>query len=67
MVIASQTPNNVWETGDFIYEPSRFVGLAGDAAKEAGVEFVDHGEAVADAYESAGGDVVNGWYLEDHT
>lgn len=67
MIISSQTPDNTWETGTFEYTPSRFVGLASDAANATGVTFVDHGLYVAEAWKEAGNVTTNGYYPEDHT
>ncbi|KIY63006.1 carbohydrate esterase family 12 protein [Cylindrobasidium torrendii FP15055 ss-10] len=67
VIIASQTPNNLWESGTFGYTPGRFVGYAKDAAAEAGVTFADHGIYVASLYKGKGKDVVNSYYPNDHT
>ncbi|KAL2825027.1 SGNH hydrolase-type esterase domain-containing protein [Aspergillus cavernicola] len=67
VLISSQTPNNVWETGVYSYEPNRFVGYAQLAAEVAGVEYVDHGAYVASIYEVLGLDTVNAFYPSDHT
>ncbi|KAL2867325.1 rhamnogalacturonan acetylesterase RgaE [Aspergillus lucknowensis] len=67
VLISSQTPNNVWETGEFAYEPSRFVEYAQLAAEVAGVEYVDHGAYVASIYESLGLEAVTAFYPNDHT
>lgn len=67
VLISSQTPNNPWETGEFGYEPSRFVEYAALAAENAGVEYVDHGAYTADAFYLMGADAVNAVYPEDHT
>lgn len=67
VLISSQTPNNVWETGEYAYSPSRFVGYAQLAAENAGVDYVDHGAYVASRYESLGAETVNGYYPSDHT
>ena len=68
VVISSQTPNNMWETGTFNPAPSRFVEyarLAGERVADAG--FVDHFGAVGNAYLAAGRDAVNAFYPRDHT
>ncbi|KAK3937572.1 SGNH hydrolase-type esterase domain-containing protein [Diplogelasinospora grovesii] len=67
VVISSQTPNNVWEGGKYNAAPSRFVGYAATAAKNAGVGFVDHFQAVANMYLKLGGDQTNALYPKDHT
>lgn len=67
VVISSQTPNNPWETGEFGYEPSRFVEYAKLAAETVGVGYVDHGAYVANIFKSLGEDTVNGYFPNDHT
>lgn len=67
VLISSQTPNNPWETGTFVYSPSRFVGYAKLAAQVAGVSYVDHGAYVADIFESLGANVVDAYFPLDHT
>lgn len=67
VIISSATPNNVWETGEYVYTPNRFVGYARDAASEVGATFVDHGQYTADAYEAAGEATTNSYYPNDHT
>lgn len=49
VVLSSQTPNNLWETGSFVSSPSRFVGyqLTAQKALGSGVYFVDHFQAVS--------------------
>ncbi|PKX88726.1 rhamnogalacturonan acetylesterase RgaE [Aspergillus novofumigatus IBT 16806] len=67
VLIASQTPNNPWETGTFSYTPSRFVELAKLAAQKAGVGYVDHGAYVADMFKSLGKTTVDSYFPNDHT
>ncbi|BCS21982.1 rhamnogalacturonan acetylesterase RgaE [Aspergillus puulaauensis] len=67
VLISSQTPNNPWETGEFVYGASRFVEYAQLAAETAGVEYVDHGAYTAAIFESLGADTVNSYYPNDHT
>ncbi|KAI9371317.1 rhamnogalacturonan acetylesterase RgaE [Aspergillus egyptiacus] len=67
VLISSQTPNNVWETGEYSYSPSRFVEYAQLAAERAGAEYVDHGAYVASIYEALGLETVNSFYPNDHT
>ncbi|GMF71841.1 unnamed protein product [Aspergillus oryzae] len=67
VLISSQTPNNVWESGEYSYSPSRFVEYAQLAAETAGVDYVDHGAYVAARYEALGADTVNSYYPNDHT
>ncbi|KAL4895309.1 SGNH hydrolase-type esterase domain-containing protein [Aspergillus ambiguus] len=67
VLISSQTPNNPWETGSFVYSPSRFVGYAKLAAQVAGVDYVDHGAYVADIFETLGASTVDSYFPNDHT
>lgn len=67
VVVSSQTPNNVWESGSYEYEASRFVSGAETAAKAAKVSYVDHGAYVAAQYEALGKDAVDAFYPVDHT
>ncbi|KAE8153157.1 SGNH hydrolase-type esterase domain-containing protein [Aspergillus avenaceus] len=67
VLVSSQTPNNVWETGEYAYSASRFVEYAQIAAETAGVDYVDHGAYVAARYEALGADAVNAFYPNDHT
>lgn len=49
VILSSQTPNNLWETGTFVNSPPRFVGYELLAKRELGrgVYFVDHYQAVS--------------------
>ncbi|EOD47096.1 Rhamnogalacturonan acetylesterase [Neofusicoccum parvum] len=69
VIVSSQTPNNLWETGTFSYTPGRFVEYAEISAKNigSGATFVDHGAYVADIYKSLGSTMVNAFYPNDHT
>jgi rhamnogalacturonan acetylesterase len=67
VLISSQTPNNPWESGSFVYEPSRFVDYAALAAETAGVEYVDHGAYTAAIFEELGYDATYALYPIDHT
>ncbi|KAI1342669.1 SGNH hydrolase-type esterase domain-containing protein [Xylariaceae sp. FL0016] len=72
VVLSSQTPNNLWETGTFGGDaaPPRFVGYqlaAKDALADPAVTFVDHYRAVADAYRRLGDVATNALYPNDHT
>ncbi|EED14084.1 rhamnogalacturonan acetylesterase RgaE [Talaromyces stipitatus ATCC 10500] len=67
VIISSQTPNNPWETGNFQYSPSRFVGYAELAAQKSGVEYVDHGAYVASIFEQLGKSTVDSYFPNDHT
>ncbi|KFY30921.1 hypothetical protein V493_01556 [Pseudogymnoascus sp. VKM F-4281 (FW-2241)] len=67
VVISSQTPNNPFESGEFIYSGSRFVDMAALAASNAGVDYVDHGQYTANAFEASGAETVNAYFPNDHT
>ncbi|PYI01545.1 SGNH hydrolase [Aspergillus sclerotiicarbonarius CBS 121057] len=67
VIISSQTPDNPWETGTFVYDPTRFVGYAELAAERTGVAYVDHGGYVASVFEELGESVVDAFYPVDHT
>ena len=67
VIISSQTPNNPWEGGSFVYSPSRFVGYAQTAAEAIGAQFVDHGQYVADEFERLGLNATDAFFPIDHT
>ncbi len=69
VIVSSQTPNNVWETGTYSSAPSRFVGYAALAAKNVGTgaSFLDHFQAVAALYLKLGSAKTNALYPSDHT
>lgn len=67
VLVSSQTPNNVWETGVYEYAASRFVEGARRGAQAARVGYVDHGAYVAARYRALGKDTVDGFYPVDHT
>ena len=67
VIISSQTPNNPWEGGSFVYSPSRFVGYAQTAAKAGSADYVDHGLYVADRFQALGLNTVNSYFPNDHT
>ncbi|KAH8678461.1 GDSL-like Lipase/Acylhydrolase [Xylariales sp. PMI_506] len=70
VILSSQTPDNPWETGVFVWSPPRFVGyqlVATDALDSSSVTFVDHFQAVSDAFEDLGDAAVNAFYPNDHT
>jgi rhamnogalacturonan acetylesterase len=56
VIYSSQTPNNPWESGAFVYSDSRFVTYTRDAAKTLGASamFVDHGRYTAEAWRREG-------------
>ncbi|KAK4551464.1 hypothetical protein LTR86_011156 [Recurvomyces mirabilis] len=67
VIISTATTNNLWETGNFTYTANRFVQYARDAAHESSSTFVDHGQAMADAYKALGPSAVDAFYPHDHT
>ncbi|KAI0407706.1 carbohydrate esterase family 12 protein [Xylaria palmicola] len=69
VVLSSQTPNNLWETGTFSASAPRFVGyqLTAQKALGTGVYFVDHFQAVAAMYKKLGNTATNALYPNDHT
>ncbi|TGJ88655.1 hypothetical protein E0Z10_g7 [Xylaria hypoxylon] len=69
VILSSQTPNNLWETGAFVSAPPRFVGyqLTAQKALGTGVYFVDHYEAVSKTYKKLGNTETNALYPNDHT
>lgn len=69
VIFSSQTPNNPFETGKFVYGAPRFVGYMAAAAKDIGnsASFVDHFEAVVDLYLKLGSAKTNALYPQDHT
>jgi rhamnogalacturonan acetylesterase len=69
VVLSSQTPNNLWETGSFVSGAPRFVGYQKTAATAlgTGVSFVDHFQAVANTYLKLGNSATNALYPNDHT
>src|SRR4051812_47756290 len=69
VVIASPTPNNLWETGTWSYAAPRFTGYGKSVVSSLGslAAFVDHGLYVANEYKSLGASVVNSYYPNDHT
>lgn len=69
VILSSQTPNNLWETGTFSATPPRFVKYASTAAKNvgSGASFVDHFQSVANMYKKLGNSATNALYPADHT
>ncbi|TBU46251.1 SGNH hydrolase [Dichomitus squalens] len=67
VIFSSQTPDNPWESGTFEYTPSRFVGYAQKAASTIGAAYVDHGQYVANRFQSLGLSTVDSFYPNDHT
>lgn len=70
VVLSTQTPNNVWETGSYSYAPPRFVGYvktAASAIASTSVTYVDHYNAQSLAYKKLGNSGTNALYPNDHT
>lgn len=70
VVLSSQTPNNVWESGSYSYSPPRFVGYvktAANAIASSSVTYVDHYNAHSLAYKKLGKTGTNALYPNDHT
>ncbi|KAI0144871.1 rhamnogalacturonan acetylesterase [Pestalotiopsis sp. NC0098] len=70
VILSSQTPNNLWETGSYVYSAPRFVGYqktAATAIASSSVTFVDHFQAVANMYAKLGDSATNALYPNDHT
>ncbi|KAH6655070.1 SGNH hydrolase-type esterase domain-containing protein [Truncatella angustata] len=70
VILSSQTPNNLWETGSYVYSAPRFVGYQKTAQQAIGsssVTFVDHFQAVANTYAKLGNTATNALYPNDHT
>jgi len=69
VIVASPTPDNPWETGTFVYSPSRFTDYSEIVATDLGTlaAFVDHGQYVANEFDALGETVVDAFYPIDHT
>ena len=70
VIVSSQTPNNPWESGSFVYtDGGRFVGYARDVAKALGPNamYVDHGAYTANIWKTLGGPTTNSMFPQDHT
>lgn len=67
VIISSPTPDNPWETGTFTYTANRFTTMSQSVAKDTAETFIDHGQYVADRFDTLGDAVVTGYYPEDHT
>ncbi|KAI8937032.1 hypothetical protein NX059_006252 [Plenodomus lindquistii] len=70
VIVASQTPNNPWETGSFVYSANRFVTYAKDVAKALGSNamYVDHGAYSANIWKSYGKTMTDALFAPgDHT
>ncbi|KAK3311580.1 SGNH hydrolase-type esterase domain-containing protein [Chaetomium strumarium] len=70
VIVSSQTPNNMWEGGQYNPAPPRFVAYAALAARNVGAPgatFVDHFQSVANMYRKLGSAKTNALYPKDHT
>ncbi|KFY18421.1 hypothetical protein V493_08638 [Pseudogymnoascus sp. VKM F-4281 (FW-2241)] len=69
VVVASPTPNNLWESGTWGYTAPRFTAYGRTVVNNLGslAAFVDHGLYVANEYKALGANVVNSFYPNDHT
>ncbi|KAK7754695.1 hypothetical protein SLS62_003252 [Diatrype stigma] len=70
VIMSSQTPNNLWETGTFQPTAPRFVAYAAAASSQMAsdsVAFLDHFQATANAYQALGSAATNALYPNDHT
>lgn len=69
VIMSSQTPNNPWESGQFVYGNNRFVTYAKDVAKALGSNamYVDHGAYTANYYKSIGKAATDKLFPQDHT
>jgi rhamnogalacturonan acetylesterase len=70
VIMSSQTPNNPWEGGSFVYtDGGRFVGYAKDVAKALGNNsiYVDHGAYTANYWKSIGKAATDKLFPQDHT
>ncbi|KAF1841921.1 carbohydrate esterase family 12 protein [Cucurbitaria berberidis CBS 394.84] len=70
VIISSQTPNNPWESGSFVYGGGRFVTYAKDVAKALGANafYVDHGAYTAAIFKSLGKAKTDALFISgDHT
>jgi rhamnogalacturonan acetylesterase len=67
VIVSSQTPDNPWETGTFVYTPVRFVQFAEDSANAIGADYVDHGGYTADFWDRLGEMEVDSFFPIDHT
>ena len=70
VIISSQTPNNPWESGSFVYtDGGRFVTYARDVAKGLGANamYVDHGAYTANIWKILGKSKTDSMFPNDHT
>ncbi|CAO2647875.1 Nn.00g087970.m01.CDS01 [Neocucurbitaria sp. VM-36] len=69
VIMSSQTPNNPWESGSFVYSAGRFVTYAQDVAKALGSNamYVDHGAYTANIWKTLGKAKTDALFPQDHT
>ncbi|KAJ4425233.1 hypothetical protein N0V82_000043 [Gnomoniopsis sp. IMI 355080] len=72
VILSSQTPDNTWETGTYVYAPNRFEYYAWYATQvlggpSKGVYFVSHGDYTGQLEDNLGDTVTNENYPLDHT
>ena len=70
VIMSSQTPNNPWEGGSFVYtDGGRFVEYAKDVSKALGNSsiYVDHGAYTANYWKSIGKAATDKLFPQDHT
>ena len=69
VIMSSQTPNNPWESGSFVYSGGRFVTYAQDVAKALGANamYVDHGAYTANIWKTLGKAKTDALFPQDHT
>ncbi|EOA82694.1 carbohydrate esterase family 12 protein [Exserohilum turcica Et28A] len=70
VIVSSQTTNNPWESGSFVYgSGGRFVGYAKDVAAALGsnATYVDHGLYSANMWKLLGKDETDSLFVQGHT
>ncbi|KAJ9628581.1 Rhamnogalacturonan acetylesterase [Taxawa tesnikishii (nom. ined.)] len=67
VIISSQTPNNPWESGSFVYSAPRFVEYAQLAANTSKVAYIDHFSYTNSFYQTRTAAQVDAWFPMDHT
>jgi lysophospholipase L1-like esterase len=66
-VLLSLTVRNIWKDGKVERGSGQFSSWSAEAAKAAGIPFLDVMNAIADQYDRLGGAKVKAWFPEDHT
>ncbi|HLP75826.1 MAG TPA: rhamnogalacturonan acetylesterase, partial [Candidatus Paceibacterota bacterium] len=66
-IVLSPTVRNVWKDGKVERGPGRYSQWAGEVARNAGVQFIDVSQVVADKFQAMGEDAVKSLYQKDHT